>query len=102
MDARDATKDVLERAEKELNAGNYRAGVELVRPLLQPKRNEKLSPQQEYQAVACLGSCYGYLLDFKAALPHAQRAVVLAQQLFGPRSVNHAQALNGCAWCTRD
>jgi tetratricopeptide (TPR) repeat protein len=95
MDARDATQDVLERAVKEINAGNYRAGVELLRPLLQPKRKQKLSPQQEHEAVSCLGVCYRALLDFKAALPYAQRLVVLAQQLLGPRSVGHAQALKG-------
>jgi hypothetical protein len=47
MDVRDATQDVLERAKKERDTGNSRAGVELLRPLLQPKRREKLSPQQE-------------------------------------------------------
>ncbi len=31
MDARDATEDVLEQAKKEHDAGNYRAGVELLR-----------------------------------------------------------------------
>jgi tetratricopeptide (TPR) repeat protein len=93
MDARDATH-ALERAKNELDAGNYRGCVELLRQLLQPKR-EKLSPQQEFEVVACLGSCYRALLDLRAALPHAQRCVVLAQQLFGPRSVGHAQALKG-------
>jgi hypothetical protein len=95
MDTRDATEDVLERAEKEHDAGNYRAGVELLRLLLRPKRKEKLPAQQEYQAVARLSDCYRCLLDFKAALPHVQRWVVLAQQLFGPRSDGHAQALKG-------
>ncbi len=45
--------------------------------------------------MSCLGVWYRGLLDFKAALPSAQRLVVLAQQLFGPRSVGHAQALKG-------
>jgi tetratricopeptide (TPR) repeat protein len=38
-------------------------------------------------------SCYLYLCDFKAALPLVQRGVVLEQQLAGPRSLGHAQAL---------
>jgi tetratricopeptide (TPR) repeat protein len=95
MDARDASQDVLERAEKERDAGNYRAGVELVRPLLQAKRKEKLSPQQEHDAAALLGDCYRLLHDFKAALLLVQRGVVLSQQRFGPRSEGHAQALKG-------
>jgi hypothetical protein len=45
--------------------------------------------------VTCLGSCYRCLHDFKAALPYAQRGVVLAQQPFGPRSRGHAEALKG-------
>ncbi len=59
---------------------------------LQAKR-KKLSPQQEYEAVVGLGGCYRFLDDFKAALPHVARAVVLAQLLYGPRSLGHAKAL---------
>ncbi len=59
-------------------------------PLLQPKRKQKLSPQQEYEAV-----CYRSLDDFTASLPHALRGVVLAQQLFSLRSAAHAAALKG-------
>jgi tetratricopeptide (TPR) repeat protein len=95
MDVRDAVDEVLVRAEKELVAGNYRGCVELLQPLLRPKRKEKLSPQQEYVVVARLGCCYRFLGDFKAAFPHTQRRVVLAQQLGGPRSDIHAEALKG-------
>ncbi len=37
--------------------------------------------------------CYRCLLDFKTALPLVQRWVVLEQELAGPRSLRHAQAL---------
>jgi tetratricopeptide (TPR) repeat protein len=37
--------------------------------------------------------CYRALDDFKAALPLAQRRVVLEQELAGPRSLGHTQAL---------
>jgi tetratricopeptide (TPR) repeat protein len=37
--------------------------------------------------------CYRCLLDFKAALPHAQRWEALTVQLCGPRSKHHAVAL---------
>jgi hypothetical protein len=92
MDARHATEDVLERAKNELVGGNYRACVELLRALLRPKRKQKLSPPQRL-FVMYLGCCYRALHDFKAALPHTQRRMVLAQHLFGPRSHGHAQAL---------
>ncbi len=62
-------------------------------PLLRAK--EKLSPQQELNVVNGLSTCYRFLHDEKAALPHEQRGVVLTQQLFGARSKEHAEALKG-------
>ena len=89
MDAR--VDEVIKKAKKESDAGNYRGAVALLQPLLK----HKLSPQQKMSVVAWLGACYHRLDDFKAALPHAQRQVVLAKQLHGARSLPHARALQG-------
>jgi tetratricopeptide (TPR) repeat protein len=83
--------EAVAQAVKEFNAGNYRGALELLRPFLLAR--EKLSPQQELAVVGVASECYRFLLDFKAALPLAQRCVVLAQQLAGLRSLRHAQAL---------
>ena len=87
--------EAVKQAGKEYVAGNYRDGVELLLPFLRPKHKDKLSPQQELDVVVWLGACYRRLGDSKAALPHAQRHVVLEQQLSGPRSLGHAMALKG-------
>jgi tetratricopeptide (TPR) repeat protein len=79
------------QADKERDAGNYRGALELVRPFLLAR--EKLSLLQERNVVVVASSCYRCLSDFKAALPLAQRCVVLEQQLAGPRQLRHAQAL---------
>jgi hypothetical protein len=60
---------------------------------------EKLSPLQERNVMGLASGCYRFLDDFKAALPLAQRRVVLEQELAGPRSLRHAQALQSCARC---
>ncbi len=75
--------------------GDNRASVELLRPLLQPKRKEKLSPQQEYEVVRRLSAINHATGAFMAALPLVQRGVVLAQQLDRPCSLQHAVALKG-------
>jgi tetratricopeptide (TPR) repeat protein len=43
--------------------------------------------------VRLLSGCCCRLLDYKAALPHAQRRLILEQQLHAPRSLEHAHAL---------
>ena len=90
MDVKGPVDEVMEQAQKEFEAGNCRGAVALLLPLLRAK--DKLSPRQEYHVVNCLSQCYRFLRD-KAALPHAQRLVVLTQELFGPRSLGHALAL---------
>jgi tetratricopeptide (TPR) repeat protein len=79
------------QAVKEHTAGNYRGALEVLRPFLLAR--EKLSPLQERNVVGVAIGCYRALLDYKAALPLVQRGVVLEQQLAGPRSLRHAQAL---------
>jgi tetratricopeptide (TPR) repeat protein len=92
MDVRRTSVDeTIGQAEKARDAGNYRGAVSLLQPLLK----EKLSPQQERDVVMWLSSCYRSLNDYKAALPHAQRGVVLVQEVHGSRSLNHALALKG-------
>ncbi len=54
---------------------------------------EKLSPLQERNVLWLASGCYRFLDDFKAALPLAQRRVVLEQELAGPRSLGHAETL---------
>jgi hypothetical protein len=48
---------------------------------------------RQMAVVDSLSDCYHFLNDYKAALPHAQRGLVLAKQLFGARSKEHAQSL---------
>jgi hypothetical protein len=79
------------QAVKEHAAGNYRGALKLLRPFLLAR--EKLSLQQELAVVGVASGCNRYLCDFKAALPLAQRVMVLEQQLAGPRSLGHARAL---------
>ena len=95
MDVRTSMDDAVAQATKEYSAGNYRGVVELLLPFTRPKQREKLSPQQELDVVMTLTGCYRCLLDFKAALPYAERHVVLEQQLHGPRSLERALALKG-------
>jgi hypothetical protein len=64
--------ETLEQVVQEFKAGNYRGAVALLEPLLRPRAKEKLPPQQD----CCCGfveSCYRFLWDFKAVLPHTQR-----------------------------
>ena len=89
MDVGRSVDEVVEQATKEFDAGNYRGAVALLKPLLK----DKLSPQQELDVAMWLSGCYRFLEDSKAALPHAERWVVLVQELHGPRSLDHAQAL---------
>ena len=93
MDVKGPVDEVMEQAQKEVEAGNYRGAVALSLPLLRAK--DKLSPRQEYHVVNCLSQCYRFLRDDKAALPHAQWLVVLAPEVDGPRSLFHAVALKG-------
>jgi hypothetical protein len=65
---RGSVDETIERAKKECDGGNYRGALALLLPLLRAK--DKLSPQQEYDVVLWLSSCYRCLHDFKAALPH--------------------------------
>ncbi len=88
------------RSLMEFDAGNYRGAVALLE-LLRPRAKEKLSPQQECNVVGWLSTCYRFLDDFKAALPHAQRLLALQQQLHGPRSWQHAEALKGLSMVQR-
>jgi hypothetical protein len=83
MDVHDSVAETIAQAEKELQAGNYRGGLALLLLLLRGKAKEKLSLQQECDAVDCASTCCRRLLDFKAALPHAHRCVALVQQLHG-------------------
>ncbi len=48
-----------------------------------------------------LSTCYRFLDDDKAALPHTQRYSALEQQLHGPRSPQHATALKGLSMVQR-
>jgi hypothetical protein len=85
------------QALKECLAGNYRVALELVRPFLLAR--EKLSPLQERDVSVVASDCYRLLLDFKAALPLAQRFGVLEQE---PARV-HCGTPRRCgsfAWCT--
>jgi tetratricopeptide (TPR) repeat protein len=91
MDVREA----VEQAEKEFNAGNNRGAIALLLPWLRPPGQEKL-PHQERNMVGWLSVCYRALLDFEAALPHAQRCVDLTQRVQGGvRSLQYARALKG-------
>jgi tetratricopeptide (TPR) repeat protein len=92
MSARGAVDKVLVRARKEYDAGNYRRGVELLAPFVGPNKR-KLAPQQERDVVDWLSTCYRFLDEYEAALPHAQRRLELALQLDRPRSRGHAGAL---------
>jgi tetratricopeptide (TPR) repeat protein len=94
MDVHDAANETVAQAVREHQTGNYRGGLALVLPLLRGKAKEKLSPPQERDAVKCASDSYRLLLDCKAALPYAQRLVALEQQLHGPRSMEHADALH--------
>jgi tetratricopeptide (TPR) repeat protein len=87
------------RADQECQAGNYRGAVALLLSLLQGK--DKLSPWQELNAVTCLIHCNIPMLDYKVALPYAERKLALAQQLMGPRSQGHAQALKALCMVQR-
>jgi tetratricopeptide (TPR) repeat protein len=93
MDSRGSVNKAIRAAQKEFEAGNYRGALALLLPLLRAK--EKLSPQQEIEVVNWLNICYRFLDDYKAALPHKQRGLVLTKQLFGARSKEHAWALQG-------
>jgi hypothetical protein len=88
MDVRGSVDETIEQARKELDAGNYRGAVALLEPLLRPRAKEKLSPQQECDVVGLLSSCYRFLDDDKAALPHAQQRLALEQHL-------HCQGFEG-------
>jgi hypothetical protein len=93
MDSHGSVDETILAVTKEFKAGNYRGVLALLLPLLRAK--EKLSPQQELDVVDYLSNCVRFLRDFKAALPHQQRRLVLTKQLFGPRSRVHAQAFKG-------
>ena len=72
MDVRSPVDEAIEQAKKEHAAGNYKGAVALLRPLLQTKAaRDKLTPQQEVDAVCYMSACNRGLLDFKAALPHS-------------------------------
>jgi tetratricopeptide (TPR) repeat protein len=90
MDSHGSVHDRTQ-AEKEFDAGNYREALALLLPLLRAK--EKLSPQQELKLVDRVSDCYRLSRDFKAALWHKERGLVLTKQLFGARSFEYAQAL---------
>jgi hypothetical protein len=76
MDVCDPGDEVLVQVKKECGTGDYRVIAAVLK--------EKLSPHQECQAVTYLSCCYRALYDFKAALPHVQRLVVLAQHRSRP------------------
>jgi hypothetical protein len=99
MDSYGSVDKTIQAAKKEREAGNYRAALALLLPLLRAK--EKLSPLQELKVVKWLSDCYRFLDDYKAALPHQQRVLVVTKQLCGARSKEHAVALKGCVWYTR-
>jgi hypothetical protein len=100
MDVRNGADETIAQAQKEHQTGNYRGGLALLLPLLQGKAKEKLSSQQESDAVLWASGCYRFLRDFKAASPHAQRLVALEQQLHGPRCGMPTRCMSS-AWCTR-
>ena len=91
MDVKSPVDEAIAQAEKEFDAGNYRGAVALMLPLLRAK--DKLSPRQELTVAHWLSTSYRFLGDYKVALPHVQRVLVLAQEVFGPRSPGHAVAL---------
>jgi tetratricopeptide (TPR) repeat protein len=93
MDVRASVDETIGQAVQEFKAGNYRGAVALLEPLLRPPAKEKLSPQQERDVVMWLSDRHRFLGDYKAALPHTQRLLALEQQLHGPRSRQHAEAL---------
>jgi tetratricopeptide (TPR) repeat protein len=95
MDVRTPVDEVIVQAKKETRTGNYKGAIALLQPLLRLRQKAKLSQSQENDVVSWLCNCYRSLFDFKAALPHAQRSLVLAQELFGPRSAGYADALKG-------
>jgi hypothetical protein len=99
MDSHGSVDATTRAAKKEYDAGNYRGALALLVPLLRAK--EKLSPQQELKVVRRLSNCYRFLYDYKTALPHAQRGLVLTKQLFGARSKEHAMALWGLCMVNR-
>ncbi len=101
MDVRGSVDETLGQAAKEYKAGDYRGAVALLEPLLRPRAKEKLSPQQESNVVGWLSTCYRFLFDFKAALPHVQRLLALEKQLHGPLSLQNATALKGLCMVQR-
>ena len=89
MDAPVSVDETMTQVAVSVRDGNYRGVVEPLLPLLRAK----LSPQQECIVVRLLTIAYPRLEDFEAALPHAQRYVVLEELLHGARSRDHAVAL---------
>jgi tetratricopeptide (TPR) repeat protein len=93
MDLHGSVDETVQAAKKDFVSGNYRGALALLVPLLRAKG--KLSPQQELKVVTWLSDCYRALGDFKAALPHEKRGLVLTKQLFGARSRGRAEAFQG-------
>ncbi len=89
---KDAVDQVLEHALAEYAMGNYRTVVELLVHKYWDPQQEFTAVQDMYVAILLSGSYRG-LLDFAAALPHAQRYVRLAARK--ARSLDHALALKG-------
>jgi hypothetical protein len=89
MDSHSSVDQTIRAAEKDFEAGNYRGALALLLPLWRGK--EELSPQQELGVINGLSNCDRFLCDFKAALPHTQRGLVLTKQLFGARSKEYAR-----------
>ncbi len=85
MDSQESVREAFQ--------ANYRGALALLLPLLRAEK--KLLPQQELGVMGCLSNCYRFLGNFKAALPHVRRELVLTKQLFGARSKEHAWALQG-------
>jgi len=88
-------QEAITLASEECIIGNYRSALNLLRPLL---RQAKALPDVEYVVTRLLSISYSALDQPKIALPHTQRYVALAQELYGPGSVKYAKALKAlCA-----
>src|SRR3990167_8978291 len=96
MDGKNNTAEkILASGLELLKKGDYKRAIALVEPLLKGGKKKTLSLEDENAVVMILGKSYQLLGNYKAALPHAKRAVELSIQMYGKGSEYHATTLIG-------